>query len=82
MISLKSIYEEIDQENSFDKNFNRFGVDIASAIGDKLGDHKKDIEKLEGDKIEEVVVTTILGYILLSNTVVGMLSKFAKKNVY
>lgn len=79
VISLKSIYEEIDQENSFDKDFDGFGIDIASAIEGELEDHKKDIEKLEGDKIEEVVATTILGYILLSNTVVGMLSKFAKK---
>jgi len=79
MTSLKSIYEGIDQENSFDKDFDRFGINIASAIEDELEDHKKDIEKLEGDKIEEVVATTILGYILLSNTVIGMLSKFAKK---
>ena len=77
MISLVKIYEDIDQE--FDKDFDGFGNDLASAVKDELKNNKKDIDKLEGDKVEEVVATTILGYILLSNTVVGMLAKFAKK---
>ena len=79
MISILKIYEEIDQENNFDKDFDNFGINLASAIGNELKDHKKDINKLESNKVEEVIVTTILGYILLSNTVISMLSKFAKK---
>ena len=79
MVKLIDIYEEIDQEQEFDKDFDNFGVNLASAIGDELKDHEKDIDKLESGKVEEVIATTILGYILLSNTVVSMLSKFAKK---
>jgi len=79
MIKLIDIYEEIDQEQEFDKDFDNFGANLASAIGNELKDHEKDIDKLESGKVEEVVATTILGYILLSNTVVSMLSKFAKK---
>ena len=79
MVKLIDIYEEIDQEQEFDKDFDNFGVNLASAIGNELKDHEKDIDKLESGKVEEVIATTILGYILLSNTVVSMLSKFAKK---
>ena len=72
-LDLHLLTEEEDKEEAeFDVEFDSLGDDLAGAIKGELEDHK--------DELNEVVgVVGILGYILLSNTVANMLSKFAKK---
>ena len=61
-----------DEEDQFASEFDNFADDLAGEIKDELEDNK--------DKINEIATAVgILGYILLSNTVANMLSKFAKK---
>ena len=71
-LDLHLLTEEEDKEEAeFDVEFNSLGNDLAGAIESELEDKK--------DELNEVVgVVGILGYILLSNTVANMLSKFAK----
>jgi hypothetical protein len=71
-LDLHLLTEEEDKEEAeFDVEFNSLGNDLAGAIEGELEDKK--------DELNEVVgVVGILGYILLSNTVANMLSKFAK----
>jgi hypothetical protein len=72
-LDLHLLTEEEDKEEAeFDVEFDSLGDELAGAIKGELEDHK--------DELNEVVgVVGILGYILLSNTVANMLSKFAKK---
>ena len=72
-LDLHLLTEEEDKEEAeFDVEFDSLGDDLAGAIKGELEDHK--------DELNEVVgVVGILGYVLLSNTVANMLSKFAKK---
>jgi|TARA_B110000046_G_C12807064_1_gene319661 hypothetical protein len=61
-----------DEKDQFENELDIFSDQLAAEIKDELKDNK--------DKINEVAtVVGILGYILLSNTVANMLSKFAKK---
>tara|TARA_R110002153_G_scaffold16_2_gene111 strand:+ start:274 stop:834 length:561 start_codon:yes stop_codon:yes gene_type:complete len=61
-----------DEKDQFENELDIFSNQLAAEIKDELKDNK--------DKINEVAtVVGILGYILLSNTVANMLSKFAKK---
>ena len=71
-LDLHLLTEEEDKEEAeFDVEFDSLGNDLAGAIESELEDKK--------DELNEVVgVVGILGYILLSNTVANMLSKFAK----
>tara|TARA_R110002049_G_scaffold60288_1_gene162157 strand:- start:863 stop:1741 length:879 start_codon:yes stop_codon:yes gene_type:complete len=71
-LDLHLLTEEEDKEEAeFDVEFDSLGDDLAGAIKGELEDHK--------DELNEVVgVVGILGYVLLSNTVANMLSKFAK----
>ena len=72
-LDLHRLNEAVDKdEASFDNEFDSLGVNLADAIGDELESHKNEINEVVG-------VVGILGYILLSNTVANMLSKFAKK---
>jgi hypothetical protein len=63
--------EEDKEEAEFDNEFDSLGDDLAGAIESELEDKKDELN-------EAVGVVGILGYILLSNTVANMLSKFAK----
>ena len=60
------------EEAEFDAEFDALGTELAGAIEDELGDKAKKINEVAG-------VVGIIGYILLSNTVANMLSKFAQK---
>tara|TARA_R110002012_G_C11422294_1_gene588388 strand:- start:147 stop:707 length:561 start_codon:yes stop_codon:yes gene_type:complete len=60
-----------DEEDQFASEFDNFADDLADEIKDELEDNQKEINEVAG-------VVGILGYILLSNTVANMLSKFAK----
>jgi len=60
------------EEAEFDNEFDALGVELAGAIKDELGDKIKKIDEVAG-------VVGIIGYILLSNTVANMLSKFTQK---
>ncbi|MDA8940650.1 hypothetical protein N9H34_00805 [bacterium] len=61
-----------DEKDQFENELDIFSDQLSAEIKDELKDNK--------DKINEVAtVVGILGYILLSNTVANMLSKFAKK---
>tara|TARA_B110000977_G_C10979125_1_gene455423 strand:+ start:601 stop:1161 length:561 start_codon:yes stop_codon:yes gene_type:complete len=60
------------EEDQFEDDLSIFGNALAGEIEDELEDQK--------GKINEIAtVVGILGYVLLSNTVANMLSKFAKK---
>lgn len=71
-LDLHLLTENEDKEEvEFDNEFDSLGDSLAGAIKSELEDHK--------DELNEVVgVVGILGYVLLSNTVANMLSKFAK----
>ncbi len=67
------------EEDQFGAELDAFADDLAAEIKDELDDHKEDIQKSDKELNEIVGITGIIGYILLSNTVANMLSKFAKK---
>tara|TARA_R110000782_G_scaffold182409_1_gene272573 strand:+ start:354 stop:935 length:582 start_codon:yes stop_codon:yes gene_type:complete len=67
------------EEDQFGAELDSFADQLAGEIKDELEDHKEDIQKSDKEVNEIVGVIGIIGYILLSNTVANMLSKFAKK---
>ena len=69
---LKELEDNGPEEKAFDAEFDALGTELAGAIKGELGDKAKKIDEVAG-------VVGILGYILLSNTVANMLSKFAQK---
>lgn len=60
------------EEKAFDAEFDALGAELATAIKGELKGKEEKLDEIAG-------VIGILGYILLSNTVANMLSKFAKK---
>lgn len=67
------------EEDQFGVELDAFADDLANKIKDELEDHKEDIQKSDKELNEVAGIVGIIGYILLSNTVANMLSKFAKK---
>ena len=67
------------QLEKFGSELDAFADNLADEIKDELEDHKEDIQKSDKELNEVVGIAGIIGYILLSNTVANMLSKFAKK---
>ncbi len=67
------------EEDQFGTELDAFADQLAGEIKDELEDHKEEIQKSDKELNEIVGVVGIIGYILLSNTVANMLSKFAKK---
>jgi len=67
------------EEDQFGAELDAFADQLAGEIKDELEDHKEEIQKSDKELNEIIGVTSIIGYILLSNTVANMLSKFAKK---
>ena len=67
------------EEDKFGAELDALGDQLAAEIKDELDDHKEEIKKSDKEVNEIVGVVGIIGYILLSNTVANMLSKFAKK---
>jgi len=70
------LQEEVEdngpEEKAFDAEFDALGAELATAIEDELEDKEEELNEVAG-------VVGIIGYILLSNTVANMLSKFVKK---
>jgi len=62
---------EDKEEAAFDAEFDALGDELAGAVEDELEKHEKEINEAAG-------LVGIVGWILLSNTVANMLSKFAK----
>jgi hypothetical protein len=69
---LKEVEDNGPEEEAFDNEFDALGDQLASAIENELGDKVNKLDEAAG-------VVGIIGYILLSNTIANMLSKFAKK---
>lgn len=69
---LKEVEDNGPEEKAFDNEFDALGDQLASAIENELGDKVNKLDEAAG-------VVGIIGYILLSNTIANMLSKFAKK---
>jgi uncharacterized protein YjbJ (UPF0337 family) len=67
-----------DEEDQFAAELDGFADQLAAEIKDELENHKEEIQKSDKELNEIVGVVGIIGYILLSNTVANMLSKFAK----
>ena len=67
------------EEDQFGAELDAFADDLADEIKDELEDHKEDIQKSDKEVNEVALTVSIIGYILLSNTIANMLSKFAKK---
>ena len=65
-------------EDQFAAELDGFADQLAAEIKDELEDHKEEIQKSDKELNEAAVTVGIIGYILLSNTVANMLSKFAK----
>ena len=62
---------EDKEEAEFDAEFDSLGDELAVAVEDELEKHEKELNEAAG-------IVGILGWILLSNTVANMISKFAK----
>ena len=60
-----------NDEDQFEDDFSEIGKALADEIEDELEDHKDELNEVAG-------VVSIIGYVLLSNTVANMLSKLAK----
>lgn len=72
----RSVISE-DVATQFDQDMARFADELGDEIEDELENMPEDVrESLMREAIDPV---SIVGYILLSNTVVNMLSKFAKR---
>lgn len=70
LVSPNPLHEsQIDQ---FESDLEGFSKQLSKEIKDELEDKEKELNEVVG-------VVGIIGYILLSNTVVNMLSKFSKK---
>ena len=69
----------MEAEDQFASELDAFASQLAGEIKDELEDHKEEIQKADKEVNEVVGVVGIIGYILLSNTVAHMLSKFAAK---
>ena len=67
-----------DEEDQFASEFDDFADDLADEIKDELEDHKEKIDEI-ATMIGGATAVSIIGYILLSNSVANMLSNFAKK---
>jgi uncharacterized protein YjbJ (UPF0337 family) len=67
-----------DEEDQFATELDGFADQLAAEIKNELEDHKEEIQKSDKELNEAAVTVGIIGYILLSNTVANMLSKFAK----
>jgi uncharacterized protein YjbJ (UPF0337 family) len=67
-----------DEEDQFSTELDGFADQLAAEIKNELEDHKEEIQKSDKELNEAAVTVGIIGYILLSNTVANMLSKFAK----
>ena len=67
------------EEDQFGAELDAFADDLADEIKDELEDHKEDIQKSDKEVNEVALTVSIIGYILLSNTIANMLSKFAQK---
>ena len=67
------------EEAQFSAELDAFADDLADEIKDELSDHKEEIQKSDKEVNEVAGVVGIIGYILLSNAIANMLSKFAKK---
>ena len=67
------------EEDQFGAELDAFADDLADEIKDELEDHKEEIQKSDKEINEVAITVSIIGYILLSNTIANMLSKFAKK---
>ena len=67
------------EEDQFASELDAFADQLAGEIKNELEDHKEEIQKSDKELNEVAGVIGIVGYILLSNTVAHMLSKFAKK---
>jgi len=66
------LLEEEDKEfANFEDEFEDFSDKLAGAVKDELEKHEKELNEVAG-------IVGIIGWILLSNTVANMLSKFAK----
>jgi hypothetical protein len=65
-------------EDQFSSELDGFADKLAAEIKNELEDHKEEIQKSDKELNEAAVTVGIIGYILLSNTVANMLSKFAK----
>jgi hypothetical protein len=61
-----------DVEDQFEDDLAKIGNALAAEIEDELEDH-------EGELNEVVGVVSVLGWVLLSNTIANMLSKLTKK---
>ena len=66
------------EEDQFSSELDGFADKLAAEIKNELEDHKEEIQKSDKELNEAAVTVGIIGYILLSNTVANMLSKFAK----
>ena len=69
---LEELEDNGPEEKTFDAEFNALGAELAGAIKGELGDKAKKIDEVAG-------VVGVIGYILLSNTVANMLSKFTQR---
>ena len=66
-------------EDQFSSELDGFADKLAAEIKNELEDHKEEIQKSDKELNESAIAISIIGYILLSNTIANMLSKFAKK---
>tara|TARA_Y100000034_G_scaffold135670_1_gene208552 strand:+ start:291 stop:833 length:543 start_codon:yes stop_codon:yes gene_type:complete len=69
---LKLLFKEIIRKEFNEDDISSFANQLADEIGDELEDHKNELNEVIG-------IVGIIGWVLLSNTIANMLSKFVKK---
>jgi hypothetical protein len=67
------------EESQFSSEISTFADQLAGEIEDELENHKEEIQNTDKKLNEAAGLIGIFGWILLSNTVANMISKFAKK---
>ena len=69
------IFEEKD--NTIEPGMEAMASKLAQAVEKELEDNKEELEGKEGE-INEAAIISIIGYILVSNTIANMLAKMFK----
>jgi|TARA_R110002050_G_scaffold52969_2_gene120433 hypothetical protein len=76
-MKLYSVLFEKEEINAVEPGMEAMASTLAKTVEKELEDNKEEIENAEGD-INEAAIISIIGYILVSNTIANMLAKMFK----
>ena len=76
-MKLQSIIFEQEEKAAIEPGMTSMGDQLARAVEKELASHKEELGNSEED-VNEAVLVSIIGYVLVSNTIANMLAKMFK----